>query len=418
MRAMLHPVRQFAARLRAASDSAECLLRFDTVPQEVVLGRAEAVAGALSEVMPGWGCRSLPGAPSEAVPVTRVTAEDSGRYSYQSWWSRAPLTDLGLAGATCGVVADLVQSYCDARPEMIGLHCGAVEVGGHLLAFTGPYRAGKTTLVTRLAAEPGVRLYCDDVLPVNPDGQGVALGVQPRLRLPLPEGVSDGFRVYVADHLTVQDRRYGYVRCDGQAPLGTQAPLAGLIVLRREASGPARLHRMRVADAVAHMIRQNIADPGETEAHYDRLAALGAQLFCATLVYSDLEEAVQVVRDLCAAPELPGSGVQIGPMLPPDPVEAETVPADLAQVFCRAEEVSAREIGQDVFLWQMAGRNFFRLNPVAGAVWALLEEPCYGHDIAETLAEVFVGTPQTMIADDLSDLLGQMCARGLVRAEG
>ena len=95
-----------------------------------------------------------------------------------------------------------------------------------------------------------------------------------------------------------------------------------------------------------------------------------------------------MVRDLCAAPQLPGGGVQIGPMLPPDPVEAETVPADLAQVFCRAEEVSAREIGQDVFLWQMAGRNFF------------------------------VGTPQTMIADDLSDLLGQMCARGLVRAEG
>jgi hypothetical protein len=414
---MLQSVKQFVGRLRAAPDAVQVLMRFDAVPQEVVLSRAEAVAGALAEVMPGWGTRQVPGAPSETGPVTRVTQEEPGRYAYQSWWSTAPLTDLGLAGATCGVVADLVQSYCDARPEVIGLHCGAVEVGGHLLAFTGPFRAGKTTLVTRLAAEPGVRLFCDDVLPVLPDGQGVALGIQPRLRLPLPEGVGAAFRAYVAAHLTVQDRRYGYVRADGQAGLGTRAPLAGLIVLRREASGPARLHRMRVADAVAHMIRQNIADPGETEAHYDRLSELGARLFCATLVYSDLEEAVRLVSDLCAAPTLPGRRVQIGPVLPPEPVEAEAMPVDLAQVFCRAAEVSAREIGQDVFLWQMAGRNFFRLNPVAGAVWALLQEPCRGHEIADVLAEVFLGTPQETIADDLSDLLGQMCARGLVAIE-
>ena len=40
------------------------------------------------------------------------------------------MTDLGLAGATCGAVADITQSYLDARPGIFGLHCGAVRIGG------------------------------------------------------------------------------------------------------------------------------------------------------------------------------------------------------------------------------------------------------------------------------------------------
>ena len=74
-----------------------------------------------------------------------------------------------LVCRTCGAVADLCQSYCDSRPGIFGLHCGAVRTGTHLVAFTGPYRAGKTTLVTRLGADPDVTLFCDDVLPVLPD---------------------------------------------------------------------------------------------------------------------------------------------------------------------------------------------------------------------------------------------------------
>ena len=83
-------------------------------------------------------------------------------------------------------------------------------------------------------------------------------------------------------------------------------------------------------------------------------------------------------------------------------------------MFGQSEGVVERIIGADTFLWQMDGRNFFSLNPVGGAIWALLEDSASGADIASALHDVFPDAPIEMIQSDLSTLLGQMRARGLV----
>ena len=68
----------------------------------------------------------------------------------------------------------------------------------------------------------------------------------------------------------------------------------------------------------------------------------------------------------------------------------------------------------DEMLMALARRDFFSLNPVGGAVWALLETPASGHEIAAALHEVFPDVPIDTVADDLALLLGQMALRGLV----
>ena len=312
-------------------------------------------------------------------------------------------------------MADITQSYLDARPGIFGLHCGAVRIGGHLIAFTGTYRAGKTTLVTRLGIEPDFQLFCDDVLPIGTDDKAVALGIQPRLRLPLPDSVAPGFGDYVSRSLTVHDRRYGYVSIPTQAPHGTRAPLAALVVLSRRDCGPARFHRMEPAEAAAYLIRQNIADPGEAEAHYDRVAAMAEGLTCLHLVYSDLEEAVALIRAAFEAPahSRSRSGYRCG-FAPPKTRTGKESPPISDGLFARAEDVSDRQIGTDTFLWQMDGRNFFSLNPVGAGVWALLENPVTGREIVATLREVFTDVAPDAIGADVSALLGQMRQAGLV----
>lgn len=367
--------------------------------------------------MPEWGLHRAEDPADSADPVSTITKTDAKRYTFQSWWSRTPLNGLGLAGATCGAVADLVQSHCDARPGTLGLHCGALRIGGHLVALTGPYRAGKSTLVTRLGSDPDVSLFCDDVLPILPEGDAMALGVKPRLRLPLPEGVSPAFRDFVARNLTVHDRRYGYVHLPHQAAYGTRARLAALVVLRRQEGAPARLHRLAPGDAAAHLIRQNIADPGDPDAHYDRISALVDELLCLTLVYSDLEEAVALVRAAFDGPALPAPGLRLDPPLPPEPVETPAPRADPARRFSRAGGVSDRVIASNTFLWQMKDRRFFALNPVAGAVWSLIATPMSGREIALILADLFADVPPDVLAEDLERLLGQLVAEGLVHAE-
>lgn len=381
------------------------------------LDSADALAEALPTVLPGWDIVRAAGDTHPDATLTQVTGDGRGRYAFTSFWSGSALTGLGLAGATCGAVADLVQAFVDARPETIGLHCGAVRIGGHLVAFTGTYRAGKSTLVTRLGLSAGCALYCDDILPVDRDGRGLALGVQPRLRLPLPDGAASAFRQHVARNMTVHDRRYGYVTMPGQAPLGQTAPLAAMVVLSRDEGARARFHRLDTSDAAAFLIRQNIADPGDPEMHYDRIAALAEGMTCLALVYSDLEEAVELIRGTFGAAAIPNLGQSLGPPVPLDAPEERAAPADLATRFVRAGDVIDRRIGADTFLWQMEERNFFSLNPVGGAIWTLLEAPQTGQSLVVTLQHVFPDAPRDVIARDVAHLLGQLAARGLIAAE-
>ncbi|MFP5482167.1 MAG: hypothetical protein ACLGGW_02685, partial [Gammaproteobacteria bacterium] len=114
----------------------------------------------------------------------------------------------------------------------IALHAGAVAISNRLIAITGPRRAGKSTLIARLCAEPDLQIFCDDVLPISPLGEGVALGVAPRLRLPLPAKASQHFKQFARQHLGPHDNRYGYLCTTNLAGNGTRLPLVSATPLK------------------------------------------------------------------------------------------------------------------------------------------------------------------------------------------
>lgn len=381
----------------------------------ITLRDAPELAGALASVMPDWSIATDLNPTDAPSSCTELARNQTDGYSFRSWWAADALPRMGIAGAVCGAVADLVQAFCDERPGTIGLHCGAVQIGGQLVAFTGPFRAGKTTLVTRLGFEPDMALFCDDILPILPDGRAFGLGIQPRLRLPLPDGISPAFHRAAQQALTVHDARYGYVAAPNLAPHGTRAPLSALIVLDRCTAGPARLHRLTVSEAAQHFIRQNIADPGEIDSHFAKIAALAASMPCLQLLYSDLEQAVALLRDRFA-----GSGAAQDLSTPPLPADGPAVapaPAALLQRFERAGGVAEQDIDGNRFLWQIEDRRFYALNPVARAVWVLLEQPLTGHALCEILQEAFPDTPPDTVRMDVASLLGDMVEAGLITTQ-
>ncbi|KNX42334.1 hypothetical protein ROTO_10320 [Roseovarius tolerans] len=405
------------ARILRAPASGVARLSIPAAQHALELLDCDAIPDALSTVMPDWAFAACPDEKHEETCASVIRMQADGRYSFRSRWGRDALTGLGLAGATCGAVADITQAYLDARPGLLGLHCGAVRIDGQLVIFTGPYRAGKTTLVTRLGMEPGTELFCDDVLPVEPGGETVALGIQPRLRLPLPDGIAVPFRRQATRSITLYDHRYGYVALPGQAPLGTRAPLAAVVVLTRQEGMPARFSRLRAEDGAACLIRQNIADPGDMTAHYDEIAGMVERLPCVALEYSNLEEAVALVRAAFAGGRRPEAWVDRRAECRVAPEAAEAVPAALDHRFKRSSGVIERVIGADMFLWHIDSREFYRLNAVGGAVWTLLENRVTGQEIADLLCEVFPGMGRDLIAADVARLLGPMITRGLVESE-
>jgi len=407
------------ARHRRAPQSVVQHLTYPGLDGTIVLEDAAPVLSALNALMTGWtpDVVSMHAQSSAAdLPdlLSKIRAHHA-RYDLYSPWLDEPLTGLMPASAACGVVADISQAFCNQHPGCLGLHCGAVRINGHLVALTGPARAGKSTLISRLTAEPDMTVFCDDILPVLQDGLAFGLGLAPRLRLPLPATVTDAFRTHVDRYMGPSDRRYGYLCGPNTAPHGTRAPLSAFIVLARGTDGPARLHRMEASEAVQHLVRQNISAPGEGTAHFDQVTRLAESLLCLKMVYSDLEDAVALLRAAFGGADLPARDVAIADPLPLQIEAVVSPPVDPAQLYRRASEVAVRAVQDDLFLWHATEYSYFHLNQVARAVWTLLEEPMTGDDITAILVTAFPDADKGRIAADVAGLLGAFEAAFLIQ---
>lgn len=397
-------------------------LRYPGIAAPVLLQEAPEVLSGLLTAISGW----VPEI-AAATPTDRLTsaALRSGRgkaslFNLRSPFLDAPLTGLPGASTVCGVIADMAQAYFEERPGSIALHCGAVEIAGHLVALAGRAHAGKSTLMARLTAEADLQVYCDDILPILTDGQAVGLGIAPRLRLPLPPRSSAGFRAHVATHGTLRDDCYAYVTAPTVAPHGSRARLAAFVLLDRQPRGAAVLHDLPRSEAIRHMIEQNMADPGENGEALARFTDLAAGMCCLRLVYADLEEAVALLRRAFDQPALPGTadGMAVVAALPPvhdQTAAASLPPADLALTRHRAAAVGMRRLGPEICLWRPGQGGTFALNAVATAVWTLLDEPITGHEIAAILSNVFPDVDHELIASDVASLLAGLMAEGLVQ---
>lgn len=390
-------------------------LRFRGIPQGVLVPDRPELRHGLEDILAGWPVEFRPLARPEDARGEVLSAlnpsADGASYALASRYTDTPLFGLGLAGALCGLLADVLTAHAEANPGAFTLHCGAVRFGDGIAVLCGPRRAGKSTLVARLGAEPDLAVFCDDVLPVDADGQGLALGLAPRLRLPLPPDASARFRDHVEAHLGPADDRYGYLCTPTVARHGTRAPIAALIVLDRRESGPARLHRLDPDDGMKHLLARNFGDLASPAQAFALAEATARQARCLTLVYSDLEDAVALLRRATL-----GDGADVAPPLPPAPASAARArPVDPETIWTRADDAVTRRVGASAFLWRPADTTLWQMNHVAEMAWTALEIPGSARDVAETLADLFPDEPPDRILADTATLLARLADHDLAR---
>lgn len=370
---------------------------------------------AMREVLPTWAftqetlCSDCEVSDDCVVHVS-IASHAPLAYNIQSIYTDEPTTGLSTASAVCSVLADILETHIANSENPIALHAGAFVMGGKLVAVSGPRRAGKSTLISRLCAEPDVQIYCDDVLPIDRKGHGIALGLAPRLRLPLPKLASPLFRQHVHEHLGPHDERYGYLCSANVAAHGTTHPLAALLILdRREQAMIAHFCELNEDDALFYALQQNMGNFANPQEALLRTHALLGNAHCLRLVYHDLEDAVLLLRQAF------GQDAELNPNLPVQPAQAwqpqtapETQPVPAEQVFARAPGATVRRIGNSAFLWHASENSVWRLNTVAEAVWALLETPGSAEELADVLGEVFVQVPEAQLEKDIAGLMAVM----------
>lgn len=255
---------------------------------------------AVRTILPGWSVKDVTGA-DVPRPLMRIRRTEKGYRRVSRWKNRPSLVRekvrSTVVGALCGFHFELIDWYAEEHPDQLCLHAAAVQLGEGLVVFPALARAGKSVLTATLASL-GVRVYGDDVVPVDVrTRRGVALGIVPRLRPPLPPDVSSRLRAFVRSHAGpgYRNRLYVTIPSATLAPLGETAPVKGIVLLERGDEGSARVEDVDPAEALETLILQNFSLETPTDRVLDALHAVVLGARCCRLRYTRSEEAAALL---------------------------------------------------------------------------------------------------------------------------
>ena len=276
-------------------------VRFDDFPRPVALTDCSEVLDGLKTVFQGWNIRS--DARSDApAPIIKLSKPDD-RYLWLSdhikpperWRKNRPTT-------VVSVVADFHYKFYDwyglRFPQHLCLHCAAVEICGGLVIFPNVKKVGKSTLTTRLAMA-GKRVFCDDVLAYCPERkQGLALGILPRVRLPLPDVLPEQYKAYIDDHIVLGSQHYGYVQPqDGAfADYGQTLPIHAVVILERDTeTETVEINPINKAKAMSAILHQNFVVENSPVEIFEQVLEMLEPCRLLTMRYRDLDDAANVL---------------------------------------------------------------------------------------------------------------------------
>jgi hypothetical protein len=270
---------------------------FADLLQPVAFINSESLYPYINTILRDWSIDKVD--PIEDKPPIITIQKTEAGFERRSRWLAKPAIFRNPVDAACDLVVDLIHAYVTDHKGLLCLHCAAVEFSQGLVVFPNTYRAGKSTLSLKLVAT-GERLFTDDVLPISNQGNvGLALGILPRLRLPLPEEMTPGFVNFVTKRAGPQNQRYLYVKLglNEQAVLGTGVPIRGITILQREKNAEPRLLGIEKSIVVKDMILRNFARQNPGLEIVDRLYSIVENAECYSLRYDNLDQAVQLLED-------------------------------------------------------------------------------------------------------------------------
>lgn len=385
---------------------------------------SDAALPVLRDIAAGWPVDAIPVDPSRAPFYSITSKADEPLLWCECHVDDRPRRWFDAVNAICDVVSALALALTAECPELICLHAAGVEMAGRLVVFPNIRKAGKSTLSAALA-QAGHPVFSDDVIPVffteGPCAHGLAMGIAPRLRLPLPPTLGQGFHDWAGHVSGPANGQYRYLRVEGQPPHGATLPIGAFVILdRQDEPVSARLDPVAPDTAMDALLFQNFTRDRHSGDILHLMAATLSDRPVYRLTYSDLESAVACLEATFAA--WPDDGIDTAPEPPLVFRLADTAP-EVPPPLTGESSVRQRpgsiavSIGQTLYLADAEGRAIHRMDPLAAAIWALIVEPMPVRDLIDLTAEAFPDAAPDQVAIDIEKLLARLNRAGLITAQ-
>ncbi len=323
-----------------------------------------------------------------------------------------------VVNGICDLIVELNWSRLRQKTELLCLHAAGVEMGEALLVLPSGRRAGKSTLTAELARR-GHRVFSDDILALQLDANGVAIGlatgISPRLRVPLPAEATYRFLDWVNTDPGPSNRQYKYLTNAPVAEFNASKPLGAIVTLDRvdEDVEPAfsEIDPKVVLPVLIHQNFGRFAHSGRTLA---ALSAVAHGLPCLKLTYGNFERAADFLEALIAEGLLEsGAKVSVNHRAVPD-FDADIAPFDVEKRYRQRAGFHYVEANGEAFIADADGIGIFGMGPGMLPIWRLLEEPMSVSEIVAVMKEVFPETSRETLNNDASAALRQLNDAGLI----
>lgn len=193
----------------------------------------------------------------------------------------------------------LVDWLVEDNPGLAVVHAAAIETAYGLVMFPANVRAGKSFLTTGLGVR-GYKIFADDVLALRPStGEATALGILPRLRLPLPpqsSGPELRRAIFNGPNIADEDQMFADPQPGGVAPLGETARVHTIILPRRtNLPIAASLKPADRGSVLKALLCQNYSTSMLASDLFDAMDAMTAGVECFSLEYSNVDDAIACI---------------------------------------------------------------------------------------------------------------------------
>lgn len=396
---------------------------FDDVDEPVAFIGCEDVIETVPAIFSRWSFqRVVPENPNG--PFIKCERVEKG-YRLSSPFMEKSSTLPDPLNVLCSLVVELCWASLRANPGRLCVHGAAVDFSGRLVLFPSARRAGKSTLTACLAAA-GKPVFTDDFLSIeiNENGQplGLASGVAPRIRNPVPADISTNMSDYLERTVNITNRQYSYLQVGNKilAPRGASLPIGAIVLLQREDGISPSINPADKAEILKTVIVQNFSRAQNAGRILQVLHYLASTVELRVLRYSRAEDAVALLnKEFVTWPKdvqtngLPSANDAL--LAEADLTDRPLQPALVADIsYAQSESLVEYNVENALFLADSDGYAIHQLNEMSSAVWSVLAQPATFPEISDLFCDAFPDQPRKSIENDIRVLLEQFVQNGLV----